>query len=95
LAAFRFVAAGVSVQLNTLGITTALSLGLHLTEVKFARDDVLGGVVFTALVLPAVSSVLTWFSGTGCAPCSAWTGDGEDERTMLTGAGLQLVLGSP
>ncbi|WP_329051254.1 hypothetical protein OG738_03855 [Amycolatopsis sp. NBC_01488] len=58
-AAFRSVAAGVSVQLTTLGITTALWLGLHLTEVKFARDIVLGGVVFTALVLLAVSPALT------------------------------------
>jgi signal transduction histidine kinase len=58
-AAFGFVAAGVSVQLITLGITTALWFGLHLTDVKFARDVVLGGVVFTALVLLAVSPVLT------------------------------------
>src|SRR3954469_17782054 len=58
-AAFGFVAAGVSVQLVTLGITTALWFGLHLTDVKFARDVVLGGMVFTALVLLAVSPVLT------------------------------------
>jgi signal transduction histidine kinase len=58
-AALGFVAAGVSVQLLTLGITTALWFGLHLTGVKFARDIVLGGVVFTALVLLAVSPVLT------------------------------------
>jgi signal transduction histidine kinase len=49
----------VSVQLVTLGITSALWLGLHLTDVKFARDVALGGVVFTAVVLLAVSPVLT------------------------------------
>ncbi|MFF1613189.1 sensor histidine kinase [Amycolatopsis sp. NPDC058278] len=58
-AAFGFVAAGVSVQLITLGTTAALWLGLHLTDVKFARDVVLGGVIFTALVLLAASPVLT------------------------------------
>ncbi|MEV7093287.1 hypothetical protein AB0M80_10600 [Amycolatopsis sp. NPDC051045] len=90
-AAFRFVAAGVSVQLITLGITTALWLGLHLTEVKFARDVVLGGVVFTALVLLAVSPVLTvaqWnrLRGVDLPPVTArrWTWRG------LTVTGRQL-----
>lgn len=55
----RFVAAGVSVQLITLGITTALWFGLHETDVKFARDVVMGGVIFTVVVLLAVSPVLT------------------------------------
>jgi signal transduction histidine kinase len=54
-----FVAAGVFVQLITLGITTALWLGLHATDVKFARDVGFGGVVFTVMVLLAMSPVLT------------------------------------
>ena len=57
--AFGFVVAGVSVQLITLGITSALWFGLHQTDVKFARDVVLGGVIFTAVVLLAASPVLT------------------------------------
>lgn len=58
-AAFGFVAAGVSVQLITLGTTTALWFGLHLTGVKFARDVVQDGVLFTAFAVLAASPALT------------------------------------
>ncbi len=57
--ALGFVAAGASVQVITLGIVSALWFGLHQTDVKFARDIALGGVVFTAVVLLAASPVLT------------------------------------
>jgi len=47
------------VQLITSVIISALWFGLHQTDVKFARDIALGGVIFTAVVLPAASPVLT------------------------------------
>jgi signal transduction histidine kinase len=58
-AASGFVAAGVSVQLITLGTTTTIWFGLHLTGVRFARDVVQDGVLFTAFALLAASPVLT------------------------------------
>ncbi|MEV4150811.1 sensor histidine kinase [Amycolatopsis sp. NPDC049691] len=92
--ALGFVAAGASVQLLTLGIAAALWFGLHRTDVKFARDLALGGVVFTAVVLLAASPVLTavqrsrlraWL-GVDVPPVTArrWTGRG------LTAIGRQL-----
>ncbi|MEV0074324.1 hypothetical protein [Amycolatopsis sp. NPDC050768] len=50
-------------QLITLGITSVLWFGLHQTDVKFARDVVLGGVIFTVVVLLASSPVLTAVQG--------------------------------
>ncbi|WP_410622523.1 hypothetical protein [Amycolatopsis sp. cmx-8-4] len=42
-------------QLITSSISSALSFGLHRTDVKFARDIASSGVIFTAVpVLTAV-----------------------------------------